>query len=339
MRARGLAAAGLLLVAGVAVAEPPRIPTSRLVCTPGGVCTPLREEGRTGEGVALLRLEERLPRQVEAGAGFGLWLAWPVEAERQRALLSRETGLQLRVVTPAGRLELFVAPRALVRRNPREPAALLVYVAHEPGEQGPLEAALPDGVRAAQARGLLNEEQQQVLAAREQALRSRLEPLLKALEAFRLKPTEPKAREALLSALVALPGEELEAGARALAPETFLTPAQRTRLRARGGEVEGRHWLEYEPGPGLAYRLHLQGYSTEQLVHEWNAGLRGPAAGGEDLPRPRLEVERAYRYEDVSLTLEVRADSESTRLEQVLERLLQVPGVRRAPGPLLPPAR
>jgi hypothetical protein len=326
-------------VAGVAVAEPPRVPTSRLVCTPGGVCTSLREEGLTGEGVALLRLEERLPQQVAAEASFGLWLAWPVEAERQRALLSREGGLQLEVVTPAGRLELFMAPRTLVRRAPREPAALLVYVAHEPAEQGPLEPALPDVVRAARARGLLNEEQQQVLVAREQALQRRLEPLLQALESFRLKPAEPKAREALLSSLVALPGEELEVGARALAPETFLTPAQRTRLRARGGEVEGRHWLEYEPGLGLAYRLHVQGYSVEQLVHEWNAGLRGPAAGVEELPRPRLEVERAHRYEDVSFTLEVRADSESTRLDQVLARLLQVPGVRRAPGSLLPSAR
>lgn len=136
---------------------------------------------------------------------------------------------------------------------------------------------------------------------------------------------------------MALPGEELAAGARALAPETFLTPAQRTRLRARGGEVEGRHWLEHEPG--LAYRLHVQGYSAQQLVREWNAGLRGPAAGVEQLPRPRLEVERAHRHGDVSFSLAVRADSESTRLEQVLERLLRVPGVRRAPGPLLPPAR
>jgi hypothetical protein len=74
---------------------------------------------------------------------------------------------------------------------------------------------------------------------------------------------------------------------------------------------------------------------VEQVVREWNAGLRGPASGIEDVPRPGLEFDRAHRHDDVSFTLDVRNDVPLTRADQVLQRLLAVPGVRLAPGPPL----
>ena len=101
----------------------------------------------------------------------------------------------------------------------------------------------------------------------------------------------------------------------------------------------GKPSLKYAQGSEQAYQLQLQGYAVEQLVREWNAGLRGPAAGLENLPRPPLDFDRAHRLDDVSITLDVRNDTGSTRMEQVLDRLLQVPGIRRGPGEPLPPAR
>jgi hypothetical protein len=123
----------------------------------------------------------------------------------------------------------------------------------------------------------------------------------------------------------------------AIAPETFLTANQRTALRKAGYEVEGKRWLEYPGTAELAYRLHVQACSLEQLVREWNAGLRGPSSGIEDVPRPALEFDRAHRHDDVSFTLDVRNDTNRTRMDQVLQRLLELPGVRLAPGPPLPP--
>jgi hypothetical protein len=215
----------------------------------------------------------------------------------------------------------------------------LVLVSFDPARKGELKAAVNEVAAAAEARGLLTPEQQQGLAARQQSLDGRLPGLMSALEAFRARPTDPKTRETFLSTLAAFPGEEMDAGAKAIAPELFLTASQRTTLRKAGYEVVGKRWLEY-PGPAeVAYRLHLEACSLEQLVREWNAGLRGPAAGIESVPRPALDFDRAHRHDDAGFTLDVRNDLEITRMEQVLRRLLQLPGVRLAPGPPLPPAR
>jgi hypothetical protein len=158
------------------------------------------------------------------------------------------------------------------------------------------------------------------------------------MEAFRARPTDAKARDSFLSALVAFPGQELDQGSPAIAPDTFLSSEQRSALRKAGYEVEGKRWLEYPGTPAVAYRLHIQACSLEQLVREWNAGLRGPSSGIEDIARPGLELDRPHRHDDVSFTLDVRNDASLTRMDQVLQRLLQLPGVRLASGPPLPPA-
>jgi hypothetical protein len=308
------------------------------VCTPRGVCITLREEERTAEGISLLRMEEKLPRRLAPESAFSLWLAWPLESERQRQLVSRAAPFQVLLETPAGRFELFAPLQVQVRRTPGEPPAVLVLVSFDPAGKGELKAAVNEVVAAAEARGLLTPEQQQVLAARQKSLEARLPALVRTMESFRAKPTDPKARETFLSTLMAFPGEEMDLGARAIAPETFLTAGQRTTLRKAGHEVTGRRWLEYPGTAGLAYRLHVEACSLEQLVREWNAGLRGPTSGIEHLPRPALEFDRSRRHEDVSFTLDVRNDVDSTRMDQVLRRLLAVPGVRLAPGELLPPA-
>jgi hypothetical protein len=327
---------GLTLITS---ATPPRIQLPKAVCNPRGVCITLQEEERTEDGVFLLRMEEKLPRRLPAEGAFKLWLAWPMEPERQRQIVYRAAAFQVFMETPAGRLELFAPPLVLVRRTAAETPAALVLVSFDPAGKGELKAAVNEVVAAAEARGLLTPEQQQALAARQKALEDRLPGLVLAMDSFRARPTDPKAREAFLSTLVALPGEEMDVGARAIAPESFLTASQRTTLRKAGYEVMGRRWMEYPGTPELAYRLHIEACSVEQLVREWNAGLRGPAAGIESVPRPGLDFDRARRHEDVSFTLDVRNDEGSTRMHQVLQRLLAVPGVRLAPGEPLPSAR
>lgn len=316
---------GLLLL--LLAATPPRVELSRTVCTPRGRCVTLLE--RQGD-VPLL--EEKLPRKLAPGTEFGLWLLWPGAERRSEEALRRVA------VTRVGRFELFSPARTEVRRSAKEAPGPLVHVSFEPREKAQLKAAVNEVVVAAQERGLLTPQQQQVLAARQKSLEERVPVLVRLMEAFLARPGELKAREDFLGALVALFGEELDSNAPAIAPERFLSAAQRTTLRKAGYEVLGRQSREYAPSPEVAYVLSLQAYSAEQLAREWNSGLRGPASGLEDVPRPALEVERSRRHEDVSFELAVRNDG-GTRMEQVLQRLLAVPGVRLAPGPALPSAR
>jgi hypothetical protein len=334
VKARGLGILGLGL-ALLTAASPPRVELSRTVCTPRGRCVTLIEK----EGDVPL-LEEKLPRKLSPGAEFGLWLLWPMEEEaRRREFTQRPEDLLRVAVTPAGRFELFSPARTEVRRSPKESPGPLVYVSFDPREKAPLKAAVNEVALAAQERGLLTPEQQQALAARQKALEERIRALVRVMEAFLIRPGDLKARGAFLGALLALFGEELDPNAPAVAPERFLSATQRTTLRKAGYEVLGQQSREYAPSPEVAYTLTLQAYSVDQLVREWNAGLRGPASGIEDVPRPGLEVERARRHDDVSFTLTVRNDTGRTRMEQVLQRLLEVPGVRLAPGPPLPPPR
>lgn len=323
----------------VTAATPPRVQMPKAVCDSRGACITLREEERTSDGAFVLRMEEKLPRRIAPDGAFGLWLAWPLEAERQRQLIQRPADLQQSLATPAGLFELYVPSMVLVRRAPSETPAALVHVSFDPAGKGTLKAAVNEVVAAARDRGLLTPEQQQVLEARQKALEGRLPELVRALDAFRARPAEAKARDTFLSTLLAFPGQEMDVGAQAIAPETFLTATQRTALRKAGYEVTGKRWLEYSVPPELAYRLNIQACSLEQIVREWNAGLRGPGTGIEDIPRPGLEFDRAHRYDDISFTLDVRNDTGVTRMEQVLHRLLELPGVRRAPGAPLPPPR
>ncbi len=334
MKARALGIAGLGL-ALLTAASPPRVELSRTVCTPRGRCVTLLEK----EADAAL-LAEKLPRKLSPGAELGLWLLWPVEEEARRRELTQLPEELLRVaVTPVGRFELFSPARTEVRRSPKEAPGPLVYVSFDPREKAPLKAAVNEVVSAAQERGLLTPEQQQVIATRQKALEERIPALMRLMEAFLARPSELKARGAFLGALLALFGEELDPSAPAIAPERFLSASQRTMLRKAGYEVLGQQSRQYAPSPEVAYTLTLQAYSVDQLVREWNAGLRGPASGIEDMPRPGLEVERSRRHDDVSFALAVRNDTGRTRLDQVLQRLLEVPGVRLAPGPPLPSSR
>jgi len=320
-------------------ATPPRVQMPKAVCNPHGACVTLTEEGRTEEGLLILRLEEKLPARIPAKRAFGLWLAWPQEAQKQRQLVTRQEPFQVVLETPAGHFELFVPLEVLVRRTPEEPPALLAHVSFDPAHKGVLKAAVNEVVAAAQARGLLTPDQQQVLASRQKALEAGLPGLLRVMEEFLARPSNPKSREQFLFSLASFPGTYLSPDAPEIAPETFLTGPQRTALRKAGYEVVGKHSLKYSETAELAYQLRLQAYSVEQLVREWNAGLRGPAAGIENLPRPPLDFDRAHRLDDVSFTLDVRNDTGLTRMEQVLQRLLEVPGVRRGSGAPLPPAR
>ena len=89
--------------------------------------------------------------------------------------------------------------------------------------------------------------------------------------------------------------------------------------------------------PGDAYRLRVEGVPLDQLVEDWNAGLRALVGRLERVPRPRFRILPGHRHDEVSFTLEVRSDVEEMRLSQVARRLAEVPGLERDGSELPPP--
>lgn len=321
-------------------APPPRVQLSKAVCNPHGVCITLKEEGRTEDGLLLLRLDEKLPARLPEKKAFSVWFAWPRDAEQQRRFPSLQTPFQTAMMTPEGLLELFIPGDVLVRRTPGEPPAFLVHVSFDPSNTGAPTAQVHELIVAAVEHQLLDAEQKKQLELRQKVFETKRGALLSAMKDFMARPSGQKERSQFLSFLGTVPVSPFaDPDAPVLAPETFLTGAQRSALRKAGYEVVGKSSLKYSDTSEQAYQLQLQGYSVEQLVREWNAGLRGPAAGIENLPRPPLDFERAHRLDDVTLTLDVRNDAGPTRMEQVFQRLMKVPGVRRGAGEPLPPAR
>lgn len=320
-------------------APPPRVQLSKAVCDSHGACVTLKEEGRSEDGLLLLRLEEKLSARLPEKKAFSVWLAWPRDEQQQLHFPSLQTSVQTAMTTPEGHLELFIPSEVRVRRKPDEPPAMLAHVSFDPAVTGISRAPVHELIAAAIEHTLLDGEQQQKLELRQKSFESQQGALLSSMKEFMAHPSGQTERSKFLSFLGTVPSGPLAApDAPSFAPETFLTGAQRTALRKKGYEVVGKASLKYSDTSEQAYQLQLQAYSVEQLVREWNAGLRGPAAGLENLPRPPLDFDRAHRLDDVSLTLDVRNDAGSTRMEQVYQRLLKVSGVRQGAGEPLTPA-
>lgn len=321
-------------------APPPRVQLSKAVCDPHGACITLKEEGRTEDGLLLLRLDEKLPARFPENKAFSVWLAWPRDEEQQRYFPSLQTPFQTAMTTPEGRLEFFVADKVMVRRKADEPPAFLVHVSYDPATTGGVQAPMHELIVAAVEHKLLDDEQQKDLRLRQVIFETRRGALLASMKNFMARPSGPKERSQFLYYLGTVPVSPFAVpNSPRYSPEGLLTGAQRTALRKAGYEVVGKSSLKYSDTSEQAYQLQLQAYSVEQLVREWNAGLRGPAAGIENLPRPPLDFDRVHRHDDVSFTLDVRNDGGISRMEQVYQRLLQVPGVRQGAGEPLPPAR
>jgi hypothetical protein len=231
--------------------------------------------------------------------------------------------LRIERPTEAGTFLLRAVPGVKVAD---EPDALLVLLTVDPLRTG-VPANLPEPIAIAQERKLLTQAQEARAAHEAQAQRSRSKVLTDAWTAFTHSPGDRTARTRLVDAL----GGDVSA----LDAQSFLTPEQRAALRQAGLALEGRIFLEDAAGPGIAYRLHVEAVPLEQVVREWNAGLRALVNPLERVPRPLLQVATGRRHEEVSFTLDVKGGDED-RMSQVVRRLLAVPGLS-TDGKQLPP--
>ena len=294
-----------------------------VVCLEPGVCTPVTRLGQTG-GVERVRHTERLPARVEPGAPFGAWMTWPRPPEAVRQRVAQRQPVQFGAVIPAARLRLAVAPGLVTEP---EDSGVLAFLTADPlaGRTEPV--ALPEAVAAAASLELLTPAQRAEVDRWRAAATEWQSRLASAWAAFARAPRTASTRTTLL--------DTLGAGPIPLLPERFLTQAQRTELRRRGHALEGR--IVVEDLSADAYRLRVEAVPLDQLVEDWNAGLRGLVGRLERVPRPRFHVLPGHRHDEVSFSLDVRSDVDETRVSQVARRLAEVPGLERSGTDLPPP--
>ncbi|HZX41925.1 MAG TPA: hypothetical protein VFE93_08820 [Myxococcaceae bacterium] len=304
----------LLVLLGAASAD--------VVCLDPGVCTPVTRLRREGD-VSVVRHTERLPARIEPGAPFAGWMTWARPPEAVYRRVDQGQPVELRAVIPAARLRLSVAPGLVTEGEPRGVLALLSADPLAGGSEPP---ALPEAVAAAESLELLSPTQRSEVGRWRAAASSWQSRLASEWAAFTRAPRTASVRSKLLDTLGARPAP--------LHPEQFLTETQRSELRRRGHALEGR--ILVEDLPGDSYRLRVEGVPLDQLVEEWNAGLHGLVGRLERVPRPRFQVRRGHRHDEVSFTLDVRSDVDETRVSQVARRLREIPGLE-VDGTDLPP--
>ncbi len=250
-------------------------------------------------------------------------MAWPHAPAALRTRVWHGGSLRIERPTEAGTFLLRAVPGVAVAD---EPEALLVLVTVDPLRTG-VPATLPEAIAIAQERKLLSPEQETRAARERQAQRTRSQSLINAWRAFTRSPADRATRLHLV--------EALGGDTAGLDPASFLTPEQRSALRRAGLALEGRILVEDAAGPGVIYRLRVEGVPLEQVAREWNAGLRALVNPLERVPRPLLLVAPGRRYEEVSFTLDVKEGDED-RMSQVVRRLLAVQGLS-TDGKELPP--
>jgi hypothetical protein len=304
------------------VAAAPEEAAPRPVCVAADTCTLVRTVS-SADGVQTVTLLERAAPRADAKLPFAGWMAWPHAPLAARTQVWRGGSYRVERPTEAGTFLLRAVPGVKVAD---EPDSLLVLVTVDPLRPGTA-AVLPEAIAIAQERKLLTQEQEG-RAARESLLQhNRSKALTNAWLAFARAPTDRTTRTRFLDAL----GADVSA----LDAQGFLTKEQRTALRDAGLALEGRIFLEDASSPGVAYRLRVEAAPLEQVVREWNAGLRALVNPLERVPRPLLLVPTARRHEEVSFTLDVKEGDED-RMSQVVRRLLSVPGLSTE-GKQLPP--
>jgi hypothetical protein len=294
-----------------------------VVCLEAGVCTPVTRLGKTGD-VERVRHTERLPARIEPGAPFGGWMTWPGPPEAVRRRVEQRQPVQFRAFIPAAGLRLSVAPGLVTEPGDK---GVLVFLAADPlaGRTEPL--SLPEAVAGAETLELLTPAQRSEVARWRAKAKEWQSRLASTWASFTRAPRTAATRTALLDTFAAEPVT--------LLPERFLTEAQRSELRRRGHALEGRILVE-DLSPD-AYRLRVEGVPLDQLVEDWNSGLHGLVGRLERVPRPRFQVRRGHRHDEVSFTLDVRSDVDETRVSQVARRLAEIPGLEPGGADLPPP--
>jgi hypothetical protein len=260
---------------------------------------------------------------ADARQAFAGWMAWPHAPAALRTRVWHGGSLRIERPTEGGTFLLRAVPSV---RLADEPDSLLVLVTVDPLRTG-MPPTLPEPIAIARERKLLSPEQEARAARESQAQHMRSKALTDAWTAFTRSPADRAARTRLV--------EALGTDSTALDAASFLTPEQRASLRRAGLALEGRIVLEDGAGPGVTYRLRVEGVPLEQVAREWNAGLRALVNPLERVPRPVLLVAPGHRYEEVSFTLDVKEGDED-RMSQVVRRLLAVPGLS-TDGKELPP--
>lgn len=310
-----------LLLASLAASTP------EVVCLEPGLCTAVLRVGAT-DGVQRVRHTDRLPARVDPAEPFALWLTWPTPPEPLRRRVERRERTEWKAVLPSTRLRLALVPGVLAEPSAGKPPGLLAFLASDPlrGADG-AESSPGEAVAGAEALKLLSPEQAGAVTQWRTSHATWRERVAAAWRAFARSPRDGASRGRLLEALSSEPAS--------LAPEVFLTPTQRTELRRRGHPLEGR--ILVDDLPGDAYRLRVEAVPLDQLMEDWNAGLRALVGRLERVPRPRFRILPGHRHDEVSFTLEVRSDVEEMRMSQVARRLAEVPGLERDGAELPPP--
>jgi hypothetical protein len=296
-----------------------------VVCLDAGVCTPVTRVGKQ-DGADLVRHTERLPARIDPATPFAAWMTWPRPPEAVRRQVLQKQPVELRAAIPAARLRLAVAPGLLSEGNEPGVPGVLVFLSSDPLAGGSTPPALPDAIAGAESLDLLTAAQKSEVGRWRTAATSWQARLASEWTAFTHAPRTASVRTKLLDTLGNPPAP--------LTPEQFLTEAQRTELRRRGHALAGR--IRVEDVSADAYRLRVEAVPLDELVEEWNAGLHGLVSRLERLPRPRFQVRRGHRHDEVSFTLEVRSDVDETRVSQVSRRLAEIPGLEMD-GTQLPP--
>jgi len=295
----------------------------QLACVAEDVCTLVQHVSSSAHVETVALLEHPVAR-VDARGPFAGWFGWAHAPAATRERVWRGASVRVERPTEAGTFLLRTVPGV---RLAGEEDALLVFLTVDPLRTGTAEE-IPEALALAQQRGLLTAEQEARVARERQAQRARTKALLEAWGAFTQAPANHAARARLVDAL----GGDTAS----LQADSVLTADQRTALRRAGLALEGRIVLEDGPGPGIAYRLRVEAVPLEQVVREWNAGLRALVNPLERVPRPLLLVAPARRHEEVSFTLDV-TDGEEARMSQVVRRLLAIPGLSTEGKELPPP--
>ena len=294
-----------------------------VVCLEAGVCTPVTRLGKTGD-VERVRHTERLPARIEPGAPFGGWMTWPGPPRRCAGGSSSASRWSSGRSSP---------PQPCVSPSPRawspSPVTRVSWSSSRPTRSpaGPSPPSLPEAMAGAETLELLTPAQRSEVARWRAKAKEWQSRLASTWSVVHPGPADAAARTELLDTFAAEPVTSFPSGS---SPRPSAASCAAVATRSTGAS-----W--WRTSRADAYRLRVEGVPLDQLVEDWNSGLHGLVGRLERVPRPRFQVRRGHRHDEVSFTLDVRSDVDETRVSQVARRLAEIPGLEPGGADLPPP--